>query len=580
MKDKIRDIILPRTAQIKHESEYYNEKNPINYFLFCVLFGIFTISIFQSHWLLSGEMFAEAAVVFFYDYYTGMSVIPYLLGQDAGYLSLPQRLIAIIPFVFGIPLKYSPYLYEIISFSISIVCISAFCLKIFRSVIQSDINRAILVCVLILVRSSDTTKLISFTYLCFPLLVAVILSSILDNRSRPPIWFYLVPILLYTTKPHLIVASVPLLIISSLIGSPRFAALRALFYAAALANVLRLMYSLQNGIYRNFSTENSLLIYDRIYVFIDSSTIHFSSFLSPHLPFIKIFGLEFKFILLVMFFVCAHVFFVRSAGSARLIFIAGICAIVGNNAILSFGLRPDQFAHFASQVAHRGLLNLYRWNILSGMGLVLCVYGMMTVFAPMIFRRSRLMSVRPIVGIAFVALLGANGTLIAFGQSARARTPIDTQAWQIAGPRLDNATSLCVPVVPHPWLLGIGCQRLSALPPNSVPTSPAIRHSVYLPRADIPGSANVYSVAVQVDATNRIGKWNLDVGVVLSGGEVVRGNSTFYWPRVHRSKISVVIYLERPVIFSDLHEVEVTSIRPFRAPGKEDQKIHIEWFGS
>jgi hypothetical protein len=108
-----------------------------NYFV-GIIFGYFLyLLLMQSDWIISGAMWAEMATNY-YPIAMEKRVYLRLFATDAGYIPLPQRLIAYSSFALNLPYKVIPYFYTVVSIFATGALVAVFALNIFRVLIRVD----------------------------------------------------------------------------------------------------------------------------------------------------------------------------------------------------------------------------------------------------------------------------------------------------------------------------------------------------------------------------------------------------------------------------------------------------------
>src|SRR5580704_15266992 len=140
--------------------------------LFCVVAAILFFR--QPAAILHPSFYAEDGLVFFKQQYEN-GFVAALATRYAGYLHIAPRLVAALC-AFFCPLEHIPTAYAVVSLFIAAAITTFFFSPSFRSIVQSDALRAIVVLALTLMPNSDSVMRLA--YLCWYLLFFLALLTV------------------------------------------------------------------------------------------------------------------------------------------------------------------------------------------------------------------------------------------------------------------------------------------------------------------------------------------------------------------------------------------------------------------
>jgi hypothetical protein len=194
--------------------------------------------------LLSGSMWAEMGT----NYYATAqdpSLLQRLFATDAGYIPLPQRLIAFAGGTLGLPPDTVPYLYTGSALVLGALLIATVCLPVFRPVVASDGMRFLLAIVLMLVPDYETRTFINFTY--FTVVPAVALTALAAVRRdrEVPAWAWILPLSMLS-KPG-VLAVLPAMVLVAVVSRSRFRRITVVAVIAGLVQAAQLALSSSSG---------------------------------------------------------------------------------------------------------------------------------------------------------------------------------------------------------------------------------------------------------------------------------------------------------------------------------------------
>ena len=168
-----------------------DERLPRRYFALCIALYVCYLLAMQPALLLDGEMWAEMAT----NYYANAqapSLVARLMSTDAGYIPLPQRLLALLFHALALPASSIPYAYSWTAILLTAAMVGSFCLGPFRRVVQSDGLRLLVALSVLALADYETRTFINFTYFAaFFILILSALALVSDKMDAPPGWAWL-----------------------------------------------------------------------------------------------------------------------------------------------------------------------------------------------------------------------------------------------------------------------------------------------------------------------------------------------------------------------------------------------------
>jgi len=423
----------------------------------------------QPRFVAGGEMWAEMGT----NYYPAVQRDPLgsLFASDAGYIPLPQRILALIGWALRLPAPAFPYFFTFTALTLSGVMVGIFCLPMFRRVISSDGVRFVLVVVILAVVDFETRTFINFTYLgaCF---VSVLACHALVSRGRDMPWLaWLIPLLMIS-KPAVLIA-LPFVIIAALFTSWHFriVSLVAVFVAALQA--LRLATSVDAG-GSLLSIGPSLSLLEKIILTGKYALAYLGkAFMGPTHQENRI-GLLMLVGAVSVAVVILGMFFFRSRSWS--IVIAGLILILGNSLLIVFTFGAV-FGPGLSMVSS-GLYDRRTFVLLAGGMMVIA--GLISVSTDIVRAAlvARGLSSRGAIGISLAAVALLVGMVYASGWDVYASRINRTLTLPVAGvsnwatrsPALSESgkSDVCVALDPFGWVSGPSCVTLSAQTPGGV----------------------------------------------------------------------------------------------------------------
>jgi hypothetical protein len=206
--------------------------------VFYVVYQLLT----RGQMVLGGAMYAEMAT----RYYDATTTLPWydqLVATDAGYVPLPQRLIALVGHTLGVPATAIPYFYTGVALVLTGLLIGSICLPAFRRVIGSDLLRLALALGLVLVPDYETRSFINFTYLVVIVIGFLSALALVSPEQDVPGWAWLVPVLVIS-KPAVLTA-LPMMAVAAVFARRRFRLVTVVSLIAGILQLVRLGVSAQ-----------------------------------------------------------------------------------------------------------------------------------------------------------------------------------------------------------------------------------------------------------------------------------------------------------------------------------------------
>ena len=194
--------------------------------------------------LLSGAMWAEMGTNY-YPTSLDPSLVQRLFATDAGYIPLPQRLIAYAGSELGLPPDIVPHFYTGAALVLGALMIATVCLPVFRPVIASDGIRFVLAIALMLVPEYQTQTFINVTYFAVVPAVAVTALAAVQRDRDVPAWAWTLPVLMLS-KPG-VLAVLPAMLLVAVVASPRFRRVTLVSAVAGVVQAIQLALSTSSG---------------------------------------------------------------------------------------------------------------------------------------------------------------------------------------------------------------------------------------------------------------------------------------------------------------------------------------------
>ncbi|WP_374591768.1 hypothetical protein [Aquabacterium sp.] len=412
----------------------------------------------QYHWLISGEMWAEMGTNYFVHAHRA-NWPDWLLATDAGYLPIPQRLLASLVEASSTPIAWTPYAYNALAIVLASLSIGAFAHPWFRPLASQDALRAGMCLLWGIVLDFETRTFINFTY-TFALLGTLCCARVIVKPGeRVPGWLWLLPILLLS-KPAVLLAYV-MVLIAAWYSRGSMRAIATACTLAVLLQIWTLAASRAAGIMPSQAAH--LGIGDLIRTPLGYSIGYLGAVVVGQDLYLRLANLPVVAHLLPgTLFLCgsAMAFWRTSSMQARALMLAGGVLLLGNM-VLNVVALGAEWDHKLTKLNH---LWLYRHVVVAFWGATLIVLGTWLACCNNTVRASGIRRWSQRLLSCWLLLVAASWLAIGFRATKPPSSPIlGNGQWQAQARYMQHAASpLCVPVDPFAWgIYGDGCIRLN-----------------------------------------------------------------------------------------------------------------------
>lgn len=422
------------------------------FWLTIVLYAAYLLAM-EPRWVLQGEMWAEMATNYFANA-DSPSYFKRFFSVDAGYIPLPQRLIAYFVNLLSIPVWAVPYVYTWVSIAATGALVGAFCLPVFRRVVESDLLRFAGCLAVLMVPEFETRTFINFTY--FVVFFAAIITSLAMTAPtrEVPRWTWCLPILMLS-KPYTFTI-LPAMLVVALSSKNRFRVISLVILCLSLIQFTQLVFSVQTGVMtseiKDFSFSTKFL----------ASIEYFFGFLSGYLlgpnvfAWLQSFGPKPAIAIGIVFFTAAvaSLFLIKRRENALI--------IVGLSLLL-FNLLLNCFTLSAGWNINLDRLfnsSIYRHVVVGFFGVILLVLGVASRFNINDARTKSSLFLTQLGTVLFISWFVTTGWA-SFGVHL-SKEPVSpflgNSQWQNMAPLIEaKEPFLCVPVDPLGWVYGRNC---------------------------------------------------------------------------------------------------------------------------
>lgn len=419
-----------------------------------VLFHVIYLLALQPNWLLGGAMWAEMGQNYFNNA-NAASLLQNFFAVDAGYVPLPQRIVAYIGALFSLPAVSIPYYYNWMSVVLVSFLICIFALDRFRAVIKSDYLRFFVVLAVLMVADFETRTFINFTYFSVFFIGAIIALSLLDRKNELPAWAWLIP-LIFVSKPS-VMTILPALLVTAMFRPGRVRAIAMVSAMVCLLQMFQLFLSTSSG-WTPLQASDSSLLYKCYLAVIYTLTLFARFLVGPSFQsglgvFVSI-GVTATFILVWLA--------VKSKSNRPLILIG--CSLVFFTALLNclaFGLVWN-----SSFLPTLSDFRISRYVITAYIGFVFIVAAFSVSFMRVAWGSSNRIGHFAGLVVFSAWFIGAGWASYGVKISRDWTAPgVGNSYWKEFASSIDQGVSpLCVPIDPFPWLYGRNCEWLTPLP--------------------------------------------------------------------------------------------------------------------
>lgn len=416
-------------------------------FLLSIVFYCLYLLLLQPGWVLSGEMWAEMATNY-YPISTSPSIIVKLFSTDAGYIPLPQRLLAALGYSFGLPASTIPYFYTWSAIILTGAMVSSFCLKPFRVLVKNDFLRLFTALAVLLVADFETRTFINFTYFGAFFVAIISAQALVEKSNQVSWWAWFIPVIM-VSKPALLTV-LPAMVLAALVSKSRFKKITLFVVLLCLVQVITMSNSHTSGV---FAATNNFTVFEKLY----ASIKYFIGFLGLFFSGRDNSAEHSVLIGLGISLFCMIVLFKRSNNASALILV-GLSLLFSNVLINSFTLSDS----WNLDMARLAGLQLYRHTIVCFFGVVLIVVGIVCAFLSENNERTKFIKVMP--PFLFLIWFYFSGWFAIMGLINRspASPVINNSQWQKMAYIIDSGMPVCVPIDPLGWLFGRNCVQLNS----------------------------------------------------------------------------------------------------------------------
>lgn len=431
-------------------SPAYAPSRPSIFFLGCIVFYFVYLATMQPEWVFGGQMWAEMATNYFV--HAGSdSLLQRLFATDAGYIPLPQRLLAMLGAGFHIPIPAVPYFYTWTALVATGAMVGAFCLRPFRSVIPNDYLRLAVSIAVLMAVDFETRTFINFTYFAAFLVAILCALALADQESEVPVWAWIVPVLMFS-KPALL-AVLPVMLCVALVSRRRFRLIALASLLLCLAQIVQMSLSHADGAFSATQyigpIEKAMTGLRYFFGFLAGLGIGRDAAIGASaLRWLGLLGVT----------VLALVVLFRSARSRALI-------VVGLTLVL-FNMLLNAFALSSTWNADMSMMNglpLFRHMIVAFFGVALIITGLIDSEVEFRIGVDTLAAriVGPLVFVAWFCLAGWFGVS---GSLNRLPPFPATQSshWQQMTTQIESGKPACVPIDPLGWFYQRNCTLISS----------------------------------------------------------------------------------------------------------------------
>ena len=419
--------------------------------LFCLTVVLYAcyLAAMQSDWVLAGEMWAEMATNYF-PAANAQSIGERLFSTDAGYIPLPQRLLAYLGSLLRLPASAVPYFYTWSGIAATAMMVGAFCLRPFRAVVNSDSLRFVTAISVLLLADFETRTFINFTYYV-PFLAAIVTAlALADDSVDVPAWAWILPILMLSKPAALTV--LPAMILVAFVSRRRFRLITLVATLVCLAQVVQLVLSHKGGAFVPTAEISRL---DKLHASIRYFFGYVGYYTTGTALDTNIFGRILSGLAIAAF---CLVSLLASGRRSHALLVVGLSLLFWNLLLNCFALSDT----WNLDMARLQGAPIYRHIIVGFFGVVLMVASLAALLSER--RRESSGALRASLGaVLMLAWLAGSGWLAFAGALNRVPGLPTTQnsQWQQMAQAIDAGVPVCVPVDPLGWMYGIQCKQLN-----------------------------------------------------------------------------------------------------------------------
>lgn len=443
-KSKI-DAIVP-FSENKTSEQTDVDNRPLYLFIATIFLYPLYIFIFSRREIVSGEMWAEMANNYFLNA-ASSEWHKFLFATDAGYIPFPQRIIALLFELSGVKYSLLPFFYNGSALIISAAIVGVFCLKPFRSLIEDDWLRFLVVALILITTDFELRNFINFTYFVgFFIIVNSALGMITEDKL--PKWSWFIPFFLLS-KPTLL-ATVPGLVYAALFRNRNLRKITIISCLVSIVQMVQIFISHKAGI---FAGTAQIGFFSKLLGAIFYSFASLGTFLI---------GKSIKINATLAFFLALFVlrkgywFYDRNRRPSNALVVLGLFAILFNSLIATFTM-SDAY-------------NIHAGSIPWSRHLIVGFYGVILLFAATSdnlaessilkskFGRFSLLGKRNILFGLWVLIAWAP---LALHLSNNFKAPAANNCyWQKFANTINDSATMCFPINPMGWSFLKNCETV------------------------------------------------------------------------------------------------------------------------
>lgn len=436
------------------EKIFFKSDIPITYntgyfafFFVLIMYPIIQL-IMKPSWMLGGGLFQEASTNYYF-YANSPLWSERLFATDAGYVQLPQRLIALLGTLLRFPDAVIPYYYTWVGTILTGLMGAVFCLPRFRILVRSDALRALTSFILLFGLNFETTTFINFTYFdIIPIALCSALALADDTRDVPK-WAWFIP-LLFWAKPS-VLSGLPMVCAIAFISKPRFQKIAVISFLISVVQIFTLYIYHQKGV---FAVTENYTFFEKIF----AAFLYFPSAFSLYA--LGIATSNYKTLILIgyLFFFSILIFSFLHRDKINSLFFVGMNIVFFSSLINVFAISVIYNFHIYNYTSP----NFSRYNVTCFWGAILVVCGVVEHVSKKIQSLTGRSLPYLSVSLLFAWLLATNFHGKLLGNSLPPTSPfLGNSMWQEMAPLLKATHErLCIPVDPFPRTYDRGCQVL------------------------------------------------------------------------------------------------------------------------
>ena len=394
-------------------------------------------------------MWAEMAT----NYYVNAgspSLFVNFFSTDAGYIPLPQRIIAYVGAALKIPDIYIPYYYTWSAILITACMVGAFCLAPFRVLVRSDCLRFTCSIAILMVCDFETRTFINFTYFAAFFVAIVTALALVQKDRQVPWWTWAIPVLM-VSKPA-VLSVLPAMILVSLIGKSRF---KLITISAVTVCTIQLINIYTNHSDSPFNPTNHFSTFEKI----TASVKYFIGFLGAFSTgkSIKMEATKYLWIGTIVLLGCLIVITKKRTNASALI-IVGLSVLFSNVLLNAFALSDSWNITMNMLIG----VPLYRHIIVGYFAVVLIILGLIETYIHHAKLNNHRLSRLPSPLIFLLWFLLSGWILYAWIISKSPASPVlYNSQWQENAATIKTSESICIPIDPFGWMYTKNCSPIN-----------------------------------------------------------------------------------------------------------------------